>query len=542
MRRPPWFFSTLEGYQRRAITRDVVAGLSAGAVVIPQAMAYATIADLPVQVGLYTCILPMFVYAILGGSRAMSVSTTSTIATLTATTLVSAGVAASSDDAIGSLMMLTLLVGVILLVARLCRLGSLVENISGATVLGLKIGVGATVAVGQLPKLLGQSDDFTGHGFFRSLAAVAQALDSVSWPTVALSIGSIAMLVILRRVAPKVPGTLVVVVGGILLVWLAGIDEFGVRLIASVPGGLPVPGAPDFTRIPALFPGALAIAVMAFLESAAVARTLRAVTDPQIDSDQELLAAGAANAVAAFFGTMPAAGGFSQSAVNQSAGARSQLATVVTVVLAILVSLFFGPVLSLLPEATLAAMVFVAVAGLINIPELVRWARISRVDFWVALSVALLGLTAGLLPAVAVGVVVTLILVLRELNVPKVRVVGASAGVLGVHLERGLYTANALANERKLLEIVDGETVPVWALVLGMRQQEVMTVTVLDALEDLDRELAQRGVVLHLAALPAPATAVAEHSPWFMELSGTGRVHASVRQGMESAETGPGTR
>ncbi|MFJ6531784.1 SulP family inorganic anion transporter [Microbacterium sp. NPDC091662] len=534
-RRPPWLFSTVVGYQRTWILRDVIAGLSAGAVVIPQAMAYATIANLPVQVGLYTCIVPMIVYAFLGGSRAMSVSTTSTIATLTATTLVSAGVAAGSDEALGSLMMLTLLVGAVLLIARLCRLGSLVENISGATVLGLKIGVGATVAVGQLPKLLGESDDFSGHGFLRSLGAVAQAVGSANWPTIALSAGSIAVILVLKRFAPKVPGTLVVVVGGILLVGLAGIDRLGVDLIAPVPSGMPVPGIPDFGQAVALVPGALAIAVMAFLESAAVARSLRKATEPQIDSDQELFATGAANTVGAFFGTMPAAGGFSQSAVNQSAGARSQVATVVTVVLAVLVALFLGPVLSLLPEATLAAMVFVAVAGLINIPELVRWARISRVDFWIALSVAILGLTAGLLPAVAVGVVVTLVLVLREVNVPKATIVGSDAGVLGVDLDRGLYTANAMANERMLLETVAAQGERTHALVLGLKQQEVMTITVLDALENLDRELSQLGVVLHLAALPEAAKTVAERTHWFAGLESTGRVHDSVQEGMTAA-------
>lgn len=535
--RPSWLFSTLAGYQTRWVVRDVVAGLSAGAVVIPQAMAYATIANLPVQVGLYTCIVPMVVYAALGGSRAMSVSTTSTIATLTATTLVSAGVAAGAEDAIGSLMMLTLLVGIILLLARVGRLGSLVENISGATVLGLKIGVGATVAVGQLPKLLGETYNFSGHGFFRSLAAVGEAFGSVNWPTVALSAGSVVLLVVLKRWVPKVPGTLVVVVGGILLVWLGGIDRLGVSLIAAVPSGLPVPGLPDLAQVTALVPGALAIAVMAFLESAAVARSLRTADEPQIDSNQELFATGAANTVGSFFGTMPAAGGFSQSAVNQSAGARSQLATVVTVVLAVLVALFLGPVLSLMPEATLAAMVFVAVAGLINVPELLRWARISRVDFWIALSVAIIGLTAGLLSAVAVGVVVTLILVLREVNVPRIRVVGRVAGVLGIHLERGLYTANALVNERRLLEIVDGEEEKVAALVLGMRQQEVMTITVLEALENLDRELAQRDTELHLAALPEPAAAVAGRTPWFTALRAAGRVHDTVREGMEAAAT-----
>jgi MFS superfamily sulfate permease-like transporter len=137
---------------------------------------------------------------------------------------------------------------------------------------------------------------------------------------------------------------------------------------------------------------------------------------------------------------------------------------------------------------------------------------------------------------VAIGVVVTLILVLRELNVPKVRVLGLQDGVLGVHLERGLYTANALVNERKILEIADGEDVPVRALVLGLTRQEVMTITVLDALESLDRELSQRGTTLHLAALPAPATAVAERTPWFVGLRSAGRVHDSVREGIASAE------
>lgn len=534
-RRPSWLLSTLDGYQRRWIVRDVLAGLSAGAVVVPQAMAYARIADLPVQVGLYTCIVPMLVYALLGGSRAMSVSTTSTIATLTATTLVSAGVAAGADDAIGALMMLTLLVGVVLLLARACRLGSLVENISGATVLGLKIGVGATVAVGQLPKLLGETFDFSGHGFLRSLVAVGEALDSVNVPTLLLSAGSIATLLLLKRFAPRVPGTLVVVAAGMLLVGVGGIDDLGVDLIAPVTGGLPVPGIPDLSEAAALVPGALAIAVMAFLESAAVARSLRQATEPQIDSDQELFATGAANTVGAFFSAMPAAGGFSQSAVNQGAGARSQLATLTTVALAVAVALFLAPVLSLLPEATLAAMVFTAVAGLVNIPELVRWARISRMDFWVATAVAAIGLTAGLLPAVAVGVVVTLVLVLRELNIPRIRVVGRRGSALGVEPERGLYTANALANQRLIVQTVSAQAEPVRTLVLGLPQQVVMSITVLDTLEALDRELSQLGVLLHLAAVPEAAAAVAARTPWYSGLVEAGRVHPTVDIGLRAA-------
>ncbi len=537
-RRPRWLLPSLTGYRREWLGADVVGGLSAGAVVVPQAMAYATIANLPVQVGLYTCILPMLVYALLGGSRAMSVSTTSTIATLTATTMVSAGVAASADDpdaALGSLMTLTLLVGGILLIAWLLRLGSLVENISGATVLGLKIGVGATVAVGQLPKLLGETGNVSGEGFIHSLVAVGKAFDSVNWPTVALSVGSILVLVLLQRFAPRVPGALIVVVGGILLSAFTGLTAAGVALIDPVPSGFPTPSLPDFTHLPELVPGALAIAVMAFLESAAVARGIRKTTEPQVDSNQELFATGAANAVGAFFTTMPAAGGFSQSAVNQNAGAKTQVSTMVTVVLAILVALFLGPVLSLLPQATLAAMVFVAVVGLINIPELVRWARISRIDFWIALVVALIGLSAGLLPAVAIGVVMTLVLVLREVNIPRLDITGREGDVVAVHLGRGLYTANAAENARAIIALATSQTPPVDALVLDVERLDIVTVTILDALESLDRELAQLGIVLHLARLPEKATAIARKTPWFASLERDGRVHATVPEGLAAA-------
>ncbi|MBL3700177.1 sulfate transporter [Leucobacter luti] len=526
---------TLAGYRRAWLAPDLLAGLSAGAVVIPQAMAYATIADLPVAVGLYTCMVPMLVYALLGGSRAMSVSTTSTIATLTATTLVSAGVATGAADPVGSLMTLTLLVGVILVLARLCRLGSLVENISSATVLGLKIGVGATVAVGQLPKLLGETFNFSGHGFVRSLLAVGEAAGSVNWPTVALSLGAIAVLAGCKRFAPRVPGPLVVVVGSIALVWLTPLATAGVELIDPVSGGLPVPGVPDASHLAAPVPGALAIAVMSFLESAAVARGIRQAREPQIDSDQELLAAGAANVAGAFFSAMPAAGGFSQSAVNQSAGARTQVSTLVTVALAVLVALVLGPVLSLLPQAALAALVFVAVLGLINISELVRWARLSPVDFWVAVAVAVIGLTAGLLAAVAVGVGVTLVLVLRELNTPHVSVAGRDGECVRVHLDLGLYTANAMTNTRAIIELASDPEHATRAVVLGLDRQIVMTITVLEALQDLDRELAQRGIVLHLAALPIAATAVAERTPWFGALVAQGRVHRAL----DRAEPGP---
>jgi SulP family sulfate permease len=530
-----WFFPTLAGYRPSLIGRDVLAGLSAGAVVVPQAMAYATIANLPVQVGLYTCMVPMFVYAMLGGSRAMSVSTTSTIATLTATTLVSAGVAADSKNPIPDLIALTLLVGVILLVARLLKAGSAVEYIAKPTILGVQVGVGATVAVGQLPKLLGEESAPSGHGFFRSIAAVVDAVPSANLPTVVLSVCSIAALLLLKRFAKKVPGPLIVVTAGILLMAFTDLEQQGIDLIAPVPQGLSPFVLPSFAHVGAMLPGAFAIAMMAFLESAAVARGIRKPGEPAIDSNRELFATGAANTLGAFFQTLPAAGGFSQSAVNQGAGARSQLASVTTVVLAVLIALFLAPVLDLMPQATLASLVFVAVMSLIQVGAIVELWRISRNDFWIAAVTALAGLTLGLLYAVVIGLLATFVVILRDLGKVRVEVEAPRGGVLPVRLLGPLFTANSLAYENAVLDaagaVVSGPIVSdeaPKAVALELTRMQYTSITVLDALADLDRELAAQGIELRLAAVPEEGAATARRGAWFAGLEAAGRVYPSL--------------
>ncbi len=489
---------------------------------VPQAMAYATIANLPVEVGLYTASVPMLVYALIGGSRAMSVSTTSTIATLTATTFVSAGVVADSHDIPRDLVTLTLLVGAVLLVARLLRLGSLVEIINRPVLLGIQVGVGATVAVGQLPKLLGETDATTGQGFVRSVNAVVLAVPQANPATVALSACSIAVLFLFKRFLPRVPAPLIVVAAGILLVAFGGLREAGVALITPVTQAFPLPALPSFAHVFALIPGALAIAVMAFLETTAVARGIRDLDDPRIDNNRELLATAAANLVGGWFQTLPAAGGFSQSAVSKAAGARSQLASIVTVVLALLIGLFLGPVISLLPQATLAALVFVAVFGLIDVRSLVLLWRVSRRDFAIALVTMVIGLTAGLLAAVAVGVLFTLVLVLAALNRPRIRS-ERDGTVLHVALLGPLYTANVQSTEQAVLDAVDGEE-GLTGLVLDCSTLQDISVTVILALRDLDRELAGRHVTMRITGMPPGAREVAERTRWFTELREQGRV------------------
>ena len=284
------------------------------------------------------------------------------------------------------------------------------------------------MAASQLPALLGVEADPDATGFFAKIADAAGKLVEADATTVVVSLVSLAVLLVLRRWFPAVPGPLVVVAGGILLVALTDVEQHGLALIDHVPTGLPVPQLPVAGDVLSLLPGALAIAVMSFLETVLVARTNRRREEPPVDTDQELLAIGAASLAGGLTQTLPPAGGFSQSAVNLRSGAHTQVAGLVTAVLAILVALFLAPLLDDLPRAVLAAMVMVAIIGLLDPRDLRTYERIDRAELWVALVVAFLGLTGGMLLGVAVGVALTLVLVLRQVGQPRVRPVYPRSG------------------------------------------------------------------------------------------------------------------
>ena len=530
--RTAWLAPSMRGYQRGWLRFDLLAGLAAGTVVIPQAMAYATIAGLPVQVGLYTCIVPMAVYALLGGARAASVSTTSTIAVLVAATLAGLG-PQSPEDLLRSATTLTFVVGLCLLLMRLFRLGSLVENISPATLAGIKVGVGLTVAAGQLPTLLGVGPAPEGSGLFASLVSSLSQLSRANPATVLVSVVAIAALLVLRRVLPSVPGPLLVVAAGIILVATTDLEDRGLAVTGAVPTGLPSPVLPQFGEIFPLLPGAAAIAVMAFLETVLVARTNRRSDEPRIDSDQELLATGAAALAGGFTSALPPAGGFSQSVVNLRAGARTQVAQLVTVVLAVLVALFLAPVLADLPKAVLAAMVMVAVVGLLDPAELARFARIDRAELWVAVVVGLLGLTGGMLLGVAVGVALTLLLVVRYLNQSRVRPLYPRVGggwtinretateavlpgdAVVLHLDQAVYTGNAQVTQDAVLAASRPDDRPVALVVLEGSAVRGVTVPLVDMLRALSEGLAAQGTVFVLAGWPEPILDRLRRSRWF---------------------------
>jgi high affinity sulfate transporter 1 len=409
-----------------ALRLDIVAGLTAAAVVLPKAMAYATVAGLPVAVGLYTTFIPMVIYALLGSSRVLSVSSTTTLAILAGTQL---GLAAPDGDPgklIAATATLTLLVGGMLLAARLLRLGFVANFISTPVLTGFKAGIGLVIVLDQMPKLLGVHID--KHGFFRDVVSVAQHVPETSLITLAIAATTFAVLIGMERLRPHSPAPLAVVGGGIAVAWFFGLQALGVSLVGHIPQGLPSLTLPDLALIGDLAPGALGIALMSFTESIAAGRAFAKPNDPPVDANRELVATGAANLGGALLGAMPAGGGTSQTAVVRSAGGQSQKASVVTAATALATMLLLAPLLGLLPNATLAAIVIVYSVGLIQPAEFRAIRGVRTMEFRWALIACLGVLVFGTLKGIVVAIIVSMIGLASQTAHPRVSVIGRKRG------------------------------------------------------------------------------------------------------------------
>jgi len=405
---------------------DLVAGLTAATVVLPKAMAYATVAGLPVAVGLYTAFVPMLVYAVAGTSPLLSVSTTTTIGILTGAQLALVVPDGDPTRLLAALATLTLLVGVILLLAAALRLGFVANFISAPVLSGFKAGIGLVIVLDQLPKLLGVQIE--KQGFFRDALLLAANLPEASLLTLALAGASLLVLVGMERLWPHSPAPLVAVGGAIAAVWLLDLGPRGVSTVGVVPVGLPSLTWPDLAFVRPLLPGALGIALMSFTESIAAGRAFAGRDDPPLDANRELLATGSANLAGALLGAMPAGGGTSQTAVVREAGGRTQKASLVTAAVAALTMLLLAPLLGLLPHATLAAVVIVYSLGLIQPAELVAIRRVRTMEFRWAL-VAFLGvLVFGTLQGIVVAIVVSLLGLAGQAARPLVYAVGRKRG------------------------------------------------------------------------------------------------------------------
>ena len=541
-------------FRTDSLKSDVIAGVTTASVIIPKAMAYATLAGVAIQVGLYTALVPMAVYALLGSSQRLSVSTTTTIGILTAAEIAEAMPSATVSQATIVATSLAVLVGLALLIAAACRLGFIAQFISEPVLVGFKAGIGIVIVVDQLPKLLGLH--VPKGSLLQTLAAMVAAIPERSTPTLVLSIVTVVLMFAIGKWVPRAPAPLVAVAFGIAASALLRLESMGVETIGAIGSGLPRFSAPDPALFTTLWPGALGIALISFTESVAAGRAFAREGERPPDANRELLSLGAGNVLGGLFGAMPSGGGTSQTAVNSRAGARTQMASVVTVATTAAVLLFLAPLVGLMPQATLATVVIVTSLGLIDIADLAAIRRVRTVEFRWAL-VAMLGvIVLGTLRGILAAILVSMVTLLRQANDPAVYVLRRKpgtdvfrprsaehpedesiTGMLILRPEGRIYFANAQRVVDKTLLLL--EDTPCSSVLLDLSAVPDVEYTGLKSLTELEGAIRRSGRTLVVAALNPDAFGVISRAPLGAVL-GRERMFFTVQQAV--AALAPGVR
>jgi high affinity sulfate transporter 1 len=517
--------SGLTGFKPVWWRADLMAGLTAAAVVIPKAMAIAVIAGLPVEVGLYTALAAMLVYPLLGSSRVLSVTTTSALAMLTATQVAALGAHGADPRAVATT--LALLVGAILVAARILRLGFLANFISKPVLIGFEAGVGIVILVGQFKSLLGVH--VTSKTTLGTLAELPGLLPQSHWPTVLVAVSGLALLMGLPRLAPRVSAPLVWVALSIAASALLALPGLGVSTVGNVPAGLPALAWPDLSMAAALWPAALGIALMSFTESVAAARTFWQREDRPVSANQELLAVGAANLASALAGGMAAGGGTSQTAIAQDAGTRSQMAQWVNAGVVVLTLLLLSGLIALMPQAALGALILVSAYGMIKPENFRAIARIRRDELAWALATLAGVVVIGTLEGILIAVAISVLTLMYQANHPPVYAAAYSReknifrragddsadetfpGLLLLRTEGRLTFANAARVGEQMQALVAHANPRV--IVLECSAIPDIEYTALVMLTDAEESLRARGITLWLAGVNPDMRAVLDRTP-----------------------------
>ncbi|WP_347332452.1 SulP family inorganic anion transporter [Marinimicrobium locisalis] len=520
-------------YDCRALPADLLAGFITAVLLVPQGMAYATLAGLPPQVGLYASVVPPVVYALLGTSRTLSVGPVSVAALLVANALASSSAGAYLADA----LLLAAMSGVVLLVMALLRLDVLVNFLSHPTLSGFTSGAAILIILSQLSNLLAISAPSSESGVEMTLSLVNH-LPNFDPLTAALGGAGVALILLAR--APLVTllvrmgvsengahiasraGPLAVIAVLTLCVGVFQLDQKGVAVVGTLPKGLPSPSLDflRFDRVLELLPSALMISLIGYVESISVAKVLAFRRRQKLNNNQELIALGASNIAAAVTGGMPVAGGFSRSTVNFSAGARTQLAAIVTAVLVGLVALFFTPLFYHLPKAALAAIIVVAVSSLLDWRGLVNAWRYDKADALTLLvtfaGVLLFDIEIGLLLGIAAGIGVFLWRSSRPHTAIVGRIPGTEhfrnvkrhhvetwPGLVLLRVDRSLFFANINYVDDLVAEQV-AEHPQLKHLVIICSAMNSIDYSAVEALDQLADSLHRAGISLHLAEVKGP--------------------------------------
>lgn len=513
----------LPNYKKGDLRGDLSAGLTVGVMLIPQGMAYSMLAGLPPIYGLYASTVPLILYAIFGTSRQLAVGPVAMVALL-----ISSGVGAiapiGSDEFIGLAILLALMVGIMQFSLGVFKLGFLVNFLSHPVISGFTSAAALIIGLSQLKHLLG-IDIPRSNYIHKVLIEAGQNISSTHLPTLILGVSAIAVILFLKKRFKAIPGPLVVVVLGILAVYFLGLADGGMKIVKTVPSGLPTPTLPtmDWASISDLFPIALTIALVGFMESIAVAKAIQAKhKDYEVTPNQELIGLGLANIGGAFFRAFPTTGGFSRTAVNDQAGARTGLASIISAVLILLTLLFLTPLFYYLPKAILASVIMVAVFGLIDFKEAKHLWHTDRKDFLMLLVTFLATLSLGIEEGIGVGVVLSLAMVVYRVTYPHMAIEGAlpatgqyrnvsrfpeaqiDEDILIVRMDAQLFFANTQYFRDQLDHWVSEKGEGLKLIVLNAKAINGLDSSAVHVLHDLTQEYRNQGIQLYVSGLKGP--------------------------------------
>jgi sulfate permease, SulP family len=515
----------LPRYNRAWLVADIVAGLTLWGLVVPEGMAYAGVAGLPAQFGLYTLVASLLVYALLGSSRHLSVGATSATAALIASTVIAVGATAADMETYSAYAVaLVLVVGAVFLVAGVARLGWVTQFLSKPVMDGFITGLAIFVAVGQLNKLFGVSK---GEGnVFEKLWHVIKQLPDANWVTFAVGAAALAVLFLLPRWNKKIPAGLIVLFGSIILSVALNLEgNYGVDVAGVLPQGLPKIALPkvSLSVVAEMILPAIGIFLLAYSEALGVAREFGEKHGYEVDADQELNAHAITNIVSGLFGGMIAAGGMSASAVKEGAGARTQVANLVAWGVTLVTLLFLTPLFKSLPEAVLAALIIHAVWHILTARKLEKIRLVSRTEFWLAVLTLLGVLFIDVLQGMIIGLAASLLLMIYQSSRPHVASLGRIPGSSGAYsaldrhpentpvpgtvilrLDAPMYFANALTvRERAKALVAEAQPAP-RAVVFDAAGQDSLDLTSAEVLKSLYLELKDKGIDLYVAELHGP--------------------------------------
>lgn len=512
----------MRGYRRQDLRGDMTAGLTTAVMLIPQSMAYAMLAGLPPIVGLYAATVPLVLYALFGTSRQLAVGPVAMDSILVAAG-VGAIAAPGSEAYLAYAVLLAAMAGVLQVSMGLARLGFLVNLLSNPVISGFTSAAALIIGLSQLPHLLGVSLPRSQH-VHEILFAAARALGGVSLPTLALGTGGILLLMALKRWNPLFPRALAVVALGALAVWLLGLDARGVATVGHVPAGLPALALPvwDPAAMRALAPTALAIALVAFMEAISVAKAYARRNRYELDPNRELVGLGLANLGAALFRGYPVTGGFSRTAVNAQAGARTPLAALVTASVVAATLLLLTPLFFYLPRAILAAIIMTAVFGLIDLREARRLYLSHRADLALMLITFAATLSLGIQTGILAGVAASLLWFVHKANRPHVAVLGrlpgtsvfrnvrrfpeveTFPGVLIIRVDAPFFFGNVAYLKETLARLERARPEPLRAVILDASSISDMDSSADTALHEIAQDYRQRGIAFMIASANGP--------------------------------------